>query len=84
MESYGLGVKDRTESVKNSVMESLNFSNINGKIDTKAGRVGIAEQNILRNTILEGMSKIKLVAYMEGREVTRSLSDMGVMFHARV
>ena len=41
MDSYGLGVKDRAESVKSSVMESLNFSDINGKIDTKAGRAGI-------------------------------------------
>ena len=46
MDSYGMGVKDRAESVKSSVMESLNFSDINGKIDTKAGRAGIKEQNI--------------------------------------
>lgn len=57
MDSYGMGVKDRAESVKSSVMESLNFSDINGKIDTKAGRAGIKEQNIFRDTILEGMSK---------------------------
>lgn len=84
MDSYGLGVKDRAESVKSSVMESLNFSDINGKIDTKAGRAGIKEQNIFRDTILEGMSKMKLVAYIGNREVTRTLSDLGVMFHARV
>ena len=84
MDSYGMGVKDRAESVKSSVMESLNFSDINGKIDTKAGRAGIKEQNIFRDTILEGMSKMKLVAYIGNREVTRTLSDLGVMFHARV
>ena len=30
------------------------------------------------------MSKMKLVAYIGNREVTRTLSDLGVMFHARV
>ena len=84
MDSYVLGVKDRGEVVKKSVTNALNFEDVSGRIDTRIGSAGIAEQKMLRNVLLEAMSQIKIVAYLNGREITRELSDMGVMFSANV
>lgn len=84
MESYALGVKDRRKDVRNSVTDSLNFKGIEGKVDTKTGSAGAAEQQYLYRALISAMSQIKLVAYIGEREITRELSDLGVVFRAQV
>lgn len=84
MDSYALGVKDRETSVRNSVTGALNFEEVQGKVNARTGSASIAEQQILRNMLVEAMSQIKLVAYLGSRQVTRELSNMGVVFRAEI
>ena len=84
MDSYALGVKDREAYVKKSVTSTLDFEGIKGKINTRTASASIAEQQMLRNMMIEAMSKVKLVAYLGTRQVTRELSDMGVVFRAEI
>lgn len=84
MDSYALGVKDRETSVRNSVTGALNFEEVQGKVNTRTGSASIAEQQMLRKTLMDAMSQVKLVAYLGTRQVTRGLSNMGVVFRAEI
>lgn len=84
MDSYALGVKDREAYVRKSVISTLDFEGIEGKINTRTASASVAEQRMLRNMMIEAMSQIKLVAYLGTRQVTRELSNMGVVFRAEI
>lgn len=84
MDSYALGVEDKRNTVEKSVAKALNFEKMQGRIDRRYGSAGSVENIMLSKMISEAMSKVQIVAYIGEREVTRKLSDMGVVFHARV
>ncbi len=84
MESYELGVKDRRKSVQKSVMESLDFEEIGGKVNMRSGMSAAEEQRGMQNAVLAAMSKVKLIAYIGERQITRSMSDLGVVFNAEI
>lgn len=84
MDSYALGVKDRETSVRNSVTGALDFEGVQGKVNTRTGSASIAEQQMLRKALMDAMSQVKLVAYLGTRQVTRELSNMGVVFRAEI
>lgn len=84
MDSYALGVKDKATSVRSTVTGALNFADVQGKVNSRVGSASIAEQQMLRSLLMEAMSQIKLVAYLGSRQVTRELSNMGVVFRAEI
>lgn len=84
MDSYALGVKDKATSVRSTVTGALNFDDVQGNVNSRTGSASIAEQQMLKNMLVDAMSQIKLVAYLGTRQVTRELSNMGVVFRAEI
>ena len=84
MDSYALGVKDKATSVRSTVTGALNFDDVQGRVNSRTGSASIAEQQVLKNMLVDAMSQIKLVAYLGTRQVTRELSNMGVVFRAEI
>ena len=84
MDSYALGVKDKATSVRSTVTGALNFNDVQGRVNSRTGSASIAEQQMLKNMLVDAMSQIKLVAYLGTRQVTRELSNMGVVFRAEI
>lgn len=84
MEGFVQGVQNERYSAMTAVTEALDFKGVEGKIDARIGMAGVMEQKMLQRAITEAVSKIKIVSYLNGREVTRGLSDMGVVFSAKV
>ena len=84
MDSYALGVKDKATSVRSTVTGALNFNDVQGRVNSRTGSASIAEQQMLKNMLMDAMSQIKLVAYLGTRQVTRGLSNMGVVFRAEI
>lgn len=84
MEGYLVGVQEETSKVRKSVANSLDFGTMQGKIDKRYGSTETRENKRLAIELGRVLEKIKFSAYFNGREVTRALSDVGVMFRAEV
>lgn len=82
MEGYILGIQEETGRVNKEVEKSLDFGNMQRKLNARYGNVGVRESENMLAKFENIISKIKVVAYLNGREVTRGLSDMGVVFRA--
>ena len=84
MEGYLVGIQEETSKVRKTVTNSLDFGTMQGKIDKRYGSAETRENKRLASELGRVLGRIKLSAYFNGREVTRALSDMGVMFRAEV
>lgn len=84
MDSFALGVKEKQKNVKKTVTNAVNFKNMEGKIDSKSGTAGIDQYRMIKQIIEDAARKIKFTAYLNGREITRELSRMGVVFNAKI
>lgn len=84
MEGYVLGIEEENSKVRKTVTKSLDFGNMQGKIDKRYGSAEARENQRLANELGKVLGRLKLAAYFNGREVTRALADMGVMFHAEI
>lgn len=82
MESYAMGVEDKRRTVENAVRRAVDFSDIQGTAGNTAGSAVNREQWAMADIISEAMKNIKLIAYLNDREVTRALSGLGVKFGA--
>lgn len=82
MEGYVLGIQEETGKVNKAVEKSLDFGKMQGKLDTRYGSAETRENERLVMKFENIASKIRVVAYFNGREITRALSDMGVVFRA--
>lgn len=82
MEGYILGIQEETGKVNKEVEKSLDFGNMQRKLNARYGSIEARENENMLAKIESIMSKMKVVAYLNGREVTRGLSDMGVVFRA--
>ena len=77
-------MQEETSKVRKSVANSLDFGTMQGKIDKRYGSTETRENKRLAIELGRVLEKIKFSAYFNGREVTRALSDVGVMFRAEV
>lgn len=84
MESYVLGVREREKMVQETVRRAVNFSGIDASINMHAGSINRNDYGILQQIWTEAASHMKFAVYLNGREVTRELSRMGVVFNAQI
>lgn len=84
MDSYALGVEERRSVARKTVVSAMNFKNIKGKMTDSTIKTKENDFNMLKAALSETMENIKFVSYLNGREITRELSKMGVAFRAEL
>lgn len=84
MESYVLGVREREKMVQETVRRAVNFTGIDASINMNAGSINRSDYNALQQIWTDAASQMKFAVYLNGREVTRELSRMGVVFNAQI
>ena len=75
-------ISGQEEAVKRNLAAVLDVSSIN--VNTQALKSAPRSEDLymLRDMIIDGMKKVKLVSYMDGRKITREFSRLGVVFNA--
>lgn len=84
MGAYALGVKNKGEHARKAVSDTLNFRNMEGKISGKNGTMNYREDKELISMLANAMKQVRITAYLGRREITRGLSDLGVVFNAEI
>ncbi len=84
MESYVLGVREREKMVQETVRKAVDFNGIDASINMNAGSINQSDYNALQQIWTDAASQMKFAVYLNGREVTRELSRMGVVFNAQI
>lgn len=82
MDSYALGVSEREKAVRETVSSAVNFRDLNGQIQSTGA--GAAEGYQIAAIIRDAIQNITVTGYFNGREVMRSLSELGVQFSASI
>lgn len=82
MEGFVLGVERTSNTARKAVSGAVDFGDIEGRIDRKSGRMGEAEYTMLNKIVNNAVRQAKFAVYLNGRDVTRELSDLGVVFSA--
>lgn len=82
MDSYALGVSEREKAVRETVSSAVNFRDLNGQIQSTGA--GAAEGYQIASIIRDAIQNITVTGYFNGREVMRSLSELGVQFSASI
>lgn len=81
---YTKGVTGQKKSIQKAVTDTLSFEGINGDTIRPSGNMSASDYSMLKQAFLSAASQIKLVAYIGERDVTRVLSNMGVVFNAQI
>lgn len=81
MESYALGTKEKKKYVAETVADTLNFEDYSGKLRNN-NSASQMDANAIARICKEMMQNVTLKAFLNGREVTRELSRLGVCFNA--
>lgn len=84
IQGYVKGVAKNTKAVQKAVADTMNFDSYNGGRSSLAGNVGAKDYTMLKEAFISAASQIKLAVYLNNRDVTRELSNMGVVFNAYV
>ena len=82
MDSYALGVSEREKAVRETVSSAVNFRDLNGQIQSTGA--GAAEGYQIASIIRDAIQNITVTGYFNGREIMRSLSELGVQFSASI
>lgn len=82
MEGYVLGIQEKASVAKKTVTNALHFGDLQRNLDTRNGNAVERENRKLAMELGSIIRQMKVVAYLNGRELTRGLSDMGVVFRA--
>lgn len=82
MKGYVLGIQEKASVAKKTVTNALHFGDLQRNLDTRNGNAVERENRKLAMELGSIIRQMKVVAYLNGRELTRGLSDMGVVFRA--
>lgn len=82
MDSFALGVTERRRTVKNIVAGAVDFTDVSSTVPQTAGRMSREDYNQMKAAWSDAASNMKFAVYLNGREVSRELSRMGVTFRA--
>lgn len=75
-------VTEGSARMRMSMFENVDFTELNGNISGLKNSAQKEDFYMLESILERGLKNITLTAYFDGRKVTRSLSDLGVVFSA--
>lgn len=83
MDSYALGVSEKQKMVRETVASAVNFRDVSGAI--QGGTYAAAGDGYqIASVLRQALENITVKAYINDREITRALSDLGVQFSAGI
>lgn len=77
MEGLELGIQDKKETARQTVIDAVSFEGINGKISTQDFNTG-SDYNMMQRAFENALEKMNFSVILKDRECLRALSDMGV------
>ncbi|MGO5442874.1 phage tail tape measure protein [Faecalimonas sp. LCP19S3_D12] len=80
IEGYVVGIQEKASMVKKTVTSALHFGDLERNIDTRNGNIAERENRKLVMELGNIIRQMKVNTYLNGRELTRGLSDLGVVF----
>lgn len=72
---------ERLAYASKNVSNLFDFSELEGKVSYEDSSL-LNEMRVLSNDLINAIKTIRLVSYIGERQITRELSDLGVVFHA--
>lgn len=80
IEGYVVGIQEKASMVKKTVTSALHFGDLERNINTRNGNIAERENRKLVMELGNIIRQMKVNTYLNGRELTRGLSDLGVVF----